>query len=77
MEKNQRTERITLSIALSTNQVLEAIQQAHAGGSPMSGHIARKVVQSFRRTTPDDSDTAKLSDREQQVLELFLIQLKL
>jgi len=52
-------------------ELLEAIQQAHAGGSPMSGHIARKVVQSFRRTTPDNSDTADLSDREQQVLELL------
>ena len=52
-------------------ELLEAIQQAHAGGSPMSGHIARKVVQSFRRPTPGEGDTAKLSDREQQVLELL------
>jgi DNA-binding NarL/FixJ family response regulator len=52
-------------------EMLEAIQQVQAGGSPMSGHIARKVVQSFRRTIPDNSDTANLSDREQQVLELL------
>lgn len=52
-------------------ELLEAIQQVQAGGSPMSGHIARKVVQSFRRPTPDESDSAKLSDREQQVLELL------
>lgn len=32
MEKNQRTERITLSIALATNQVLEAIQHHLRGG---------------------------------------------
>jgi DNA-binding NarL/FixJ family response regulator len=52
-------------------ELLEAIQQVHAGGSPMSGHIARKVVQSFRRSTPAEGNTAKLSDREQQVLELL------
>ena len=52
-------------------ELLEAIQQVRAGGSPMSSHIARKVVQSFRRPTPDEGDSAALSEREQQVLELL------
>lgn len=50
-------------------ELLEAIQQVHAGGSPMTSHIARKVVQSFRLTPAPESDAAKLSPREQQVLE--------
>jgi len=52
-------------------ELLEAIQQVHAGGSPMSSHIARKVVQSFRQPAPVGDDNVKLSGREQQVLELM------
>ncbi len=47
----------------------DAILQVHAGGSPMTSHIARKVVQSFRRQPASESDTAKLTIREAQVLE--------
>jgi DNA-binding NarL/FixJ family response regulator len=32
-------------------RLLEAIQEAHGGGSPMSSHIARKVVNLLRQTT--------------------------
>jgi DNA-binding NarL/FixJ family response regulator len=52
-------------------ELLEAVQQIHTGGSPMSSHIARKVVQSFRRPAPVENDTAKLTSRELQVLELL------
>lgn len=52
-------------------ELVEAIQQVHAGGAPMSSHIARKVVQTFRQPAPADNDTAKLSAREAQVLELL------
>src|SRR4029434_5552013 len=30
-------------------ELLEAIREVHQGGSPMTAHIARKVVQSFNR----------------------------
>jgi DNA-binding NarL/FixJ family response regulator len=50
-------------------ELLEAIRQVHAGGSPMTSHVARKVVQSFRRQAPLESDTTKLSPREQQILD--------
>jgi DNA-binding NarL/FixJ family response regulator len=50
-------------------ELLEAIQRVHAGGSPMTSHIARKVVQSFRQPAPTGAETAKLSPREQEVLE--------
>ena len=50
-------------------ELLEAIQRVHAGGSPMTSHIARKVVQSFRQPAPMGAETTKLSPREQEVLE--------
>ena len=49
-------------------ELLEAIQRVHAGGSPMTSHIARKVVQSFRHPSPIETETTQLSPREQEVL---------
>jgi DNA-binding NarL/FixJ family response regulator len=54
------------------NELLEALKDVHAGGSPMSSQIARKVVQSFRRNeTENDGETVELSGREREVLELL------
>jgi DNA-binding NarL/FixJ family response regulator len=50
--------------------ILEAIREVHAGGSPMSSSIARKVVQSFHAQALEPGAPA-LSEREQQVLELL------
>lgn len=50
-------------------KLLDAIREVHAGGSPMSGPIARKVVQSFRQGPPAKQEGEVLSDRERQVLE--------
>ncbi len=52
-------------------QLLEAICDVHRGGSPMTTHIARKVVQSFQRSQASAAQTDSLSEREQQVLELL------
>ena len=52
-------------------QLLEAIRDVHRGGSPMTTHIARKVVQSFQRTQASAQQTENLSEREQQVLQLL------
>lgn len=54
-----------------TAELLEAIRQVSQGGSPMSSSIARKVVAYFHQLGADKSDTALLSPREQQVLELL------
>src|SRR5579864_2866633 len=51
------------------DELLEAIREVHRGGSPMTTHIARKVVQSFQRATPAASPTETLSPREQEVLD--------
>lgn len=54
-------------------KLLEAIREVHAGGSPMSGPIARKVVQYFQQTSKPESKEEALSVRERQVLQ-FLAQ---
>jgi DNA-binding NarL/FixJ family response regulator len=50
------------------SEILEAIEQVHAGGAPMSGYIARKVVQSFQRRGPSPKETENLSKREEEIL---------
>lgn len=53
----------------SRDELLEAIREVHRGGSPMTTHIARKVVLSFQRAAPAASPTESLSPREQEVLD--------
>jgi DNA-binding NarL/FixJ family response regulator len=50
-------------------QIIEAIADVHRGNSPMSGHIARKVVQYFNQRGSDEKEIEKLSKREREVLE--------
>jgi DNA-binding NarL/FixJ family response regulator len=53
-------------------ELLAAVKDIHAGGSPMSSNIARKIVQSFQRfTSTAPADPVNLSPREQEVLELL------
>lgn len=54
--------------------LLAAVKDVHAGGSPMSSNIARKIVQSFQRFTSSSTasaDSESLSPREREVLELL------
>jgi DNA-binding NarL/FixJ family response regulator len=53
------------------SDLLAALKEVHAGGSPMSSQIARKVVQSFRRPGIEQSASEDLSPREREVLELL------
>ncbi|HWD20967.1 MAG TPA: response regulator transcription factor [Verrucomicrobiae bacterium] len=53
---------------LTPEKLLEAIRDVHAGGSPMSSSIARKVVASFRQSAPPDQADLHLSAREESVL---------
>jgi DNA-binding NarL/FixJ family response regulator len=50
-------------------EILQAIADVHHGNSPMTGHIARKVVQYFNQRGSASGDVEKLSIRERQVLE--------
>jgi DNA-binding NarL/FixJ family response regulator len=52
-------------------ELLAAIKDIHAGGSPMNSNIARKIVQSFQRFNMPPTDAGNLSPREREVLELL------
>lgn len=49
-------------------EIVEAIQDIHDGGAPMTASIARKVVTLFRE--PDDNDA--LTERENEVLDQII-----
>lgn len=54
------------------DEIIEAVKELHAGGSPMSAHVARRVVQQLRpHGGAIGVPTAALSQRELQVLELL------
>ncbi len=53
------------------SELLAAIADVHAGGSPMSSHIARKIVQSFQRPVGAAREPVALSPRELEVLGLL------
>ena len=48
------------------SKLLEGIKEARSGGSPMSSHIARMVVESFQK-----NNNSPLTKRETEVLELL------
>lgn len=50
-------------------ELLDAIREVQRGGSPMTTHIARKVVQSFQKASPSAPTSETLSAREQEVLD--------
>lgn len=59
-----------ISKATPPSKILEAVMEVHNGGSPMSAHIARKVVGSFSEKT-DNNEHHKLSVREKEILDLL------
>lgn len=54
-----------------TDSILEAIREVHSGGAPMSSHIARMVVFTFRAPSPVPSEASILSPRESDILTLL------
>ena len=55
---------------IQPSKLLDAITEDHHGGSPMSSHIARKVVASFNEIT-ENKELQKLSNREKEILNLL------
>jgi DNA-binding NarL/FixJ family response regulator len=53
------------------NELLAAVKDVQAGGSPMSSHIARKVVASFQQPSASSRELESLTPREQQVLDFL------
>jgi len=52
-------------------RLLEAIREAHEGGSPMSPEIARKVVDLFRKTHEPADPQERLTPAEVRLLRLL------
>ncbi|MBM3879874.1 MAG: response regulator transcription factor [Verrucomicrobia bacterium] len=53
----------------TSQEIVAALEEAHRGGSPMTSHIARLVVESFHRRSPPLPEAARLTKREQEILE--------
>ncbi len=50
-------------------RLLEAIHDVHAGGSPMTPQLARRVVQFFAKAPEGDSEVARLTPGEKDFLD--------
>jgi DNA-binding NarL/FixJ family response regulator len=56
---------------LIDTDLIDAIEQVHAGGAPMSMPVARKVVDHFHSAQNASSELQKLTAREREILELL------
>lgn len=52
------------------DQLLRALAEVMEGGAPMSGEIARRIIESFRQPTPAIEQDEQLTARESEVLSL-------
>ncbi|MEK7952363.1 response regulator transcription factor [Luteolibacter soli] len=53
-------------------EIVDAVKDVWFGGAPMSGEIARKVVESFRKPVKvKDPELEQLTNREEEVLALL------
>lgn len=52
-------------------ELVQAVEQVHLGGAPMTMQVARKVINYFRQIQKPSSDVEKLTAREQEVLALL------
>ena len=55
----------------SEEEIIAALNELHAGGSPMSPLIARKVVASFQKQAQAMKVVESLSEREKEILQLL------
>ncbi len=53
-------------------KILEAVKELYNNGSPMSGIIARKVLQHFHPATPKNDPKEILTQREREILDLLV-----
>ena len=52
-------------------KLLEALEELHNGGSPMSTQIARKVIEAFEKRNRPAQELNTLTNKEKQILELL------
>lgn len=55
----------------SSAEVIRSVVEVVEGGAPMTGQIARRVIEAFRRPTPKDLKEAQLTAREREILQLL------
>jgi DNA-binding NarL/FixJ family response regulator len=55
----------------SSEEVIRSIIEVVEGGAPMTGQIARRVIEAFRRPAPNDFNAALLTAREKEILQLI------
>jgi DNA-binding NarL/FixJ family response regulator len=53
----------------ASSRLLEAIRDVHAGGSPMTPQLARRVVQHFTRSAETESSMSRLTPGEREFLD--------
>lgn len=53
------------------SELIQAVEQVHAGGAPMSMQIARKVVNHFHQIKQLDAKAEQLTKREHEILALL------
>jgi DNA-binding NarL/FixJ family response regulator len=53
------------------SELVQAVEQVHSGGAPMSMQIARKVVNHFRQIKRPTSEVERLTKREHEILSLL------
>jgi DNA-binding NarL/FixJ family response regulator len=53
---------------VSSEELIKALKDAYNGGSPMTPEVARKVINAFQKSGPDE---IKLTEREINILELM------
>lgn len=53
-------------------QIIDLVEQAFGGSSPMSPHIARKVLEMFKQHLPPPKADYNLTPRELEVLDLLI-----
>ena len=51
------------------SELLQAIIDVHRGGAPMSGPIARRLVEHFQKRAPSAEEAEMLSKRESEILD--------
>lgn len=57
--------------SLSSAELVRAIVEVADGGAPMSGKVARRVIEVFRKLAPPKPEDAHLTLREREILQLL------
>jgi DNA-binding NarL/FixJ family response regulator len=57
---------------IDSGELLEAIADAHQGGSPMASSVARQVVKFFARPPASEVEVDGLTTREEEILNLLV-----